>query len=305
MSRFTTILYPTDFSPYADYAQHYAVAFAKQYKAALHCVHVIDTRAVSGGAVEGVYVTSADIEQSLKAIEEHARDRMAHVTRKAAAAGVEVTTHVTKGAPAADIIRVGQEIGANLIVIATHGRSGLDRLILGSTCEKVVRTSPMPVLVVKHPEHDFVDAKSKAIQLNRVLCPCDFSETSREALPIATDLCRDFNATLVFAHAVDTWLDYPEFSPSIELSNSPTLARKAQEMLEELAAGQSGIRTEVRVKTGLPHRVLTDLINEENVDLLVMATHGRSGLSHVLLGSLTAKMVRVSPCPVLTIKPTK
>jgi nucleotide-binding universal stress UspA family protein len=139
--------------------------------------------------------------------------------------------------------------------------------------------------------------------LGKILVPCDFSDFSRAAVPVAADLCRKFGATLALEHVVDTWLDYPEFAPQIEMNNSPHLSEAAQESLDQLAAEQEGVETTATVCTGIPPRMLADSIKKGNIDLVVMATHGRSGLAHVLLGSVTERLVRMSTCPLLTIHP--
>lgn len=303
MNEFKTILVPTDFSPFADHALAYARAFAKQTGGAIHCVHVVDSRAVEGGGLEGAYTNQAALDAMLQAVKEHADAKMEHVVLKDHLLGVEVTPHVLVGSPAKDLAAQATEIGADLIVIATHGRSGLDRLVLGSTCDKLIRSSPVPVLVVKHPEHEFVTADGGEMNLGKILVPCDFSDFSRAAVPVAADLCRKFGATLALEHVVDTWLDYPEFAPQIEMNNSQHLAEVAQESLARLASEQESVETIATVRTGVPHRLLADTIEKEGIDLVVMATHGRSGLAHVLLGSLTERLVRMSTCPLLTIHP--
>ena len=139
--------------------------------------------------------------------------------------------------------------------------------------------------------------------LGKILVPCHFSDFSRAEVPVAAVLCRKFGATLVLEHVVDTWLDYPEFAPQIEMNNSPHLAKAAQESLDKLACEQERVETIATVRTGVPHRLLAETIEKENIDLVVMATHGRSGLAHVLLGSVTERLVRMATCPLLTLHP--
>ncbi len=303
MNAFNTILVPTDFSAFADHALAYARAFAKQTGGAVHAVHVVNARAVEGGGLEGIYMNQGELDESLQAVKEHAEAKMEHVVLKDHLLGVEVTPHVLVGSPAKDIAALASEIGADLIVIATHGRSGLDRRVLGSTCDKLIRTSPVPVLVVKHPEQEFVTAIGGEMTLGKILVPCDFSDFSRSAVPVAADFCRKFGASLLLEHVVDTWLDYPEFAPQIEMNNSPHLAEAAQKSLDQLASEQEGVTVTARVQIGVPHRLIAETIEKENVDLVIMATHGRSGLAHVLLGSVTERLVRMSMCPLLTIHP--
>ena len=302
MNDFKSILCPTDFSVYSEYAMRYAQAFAKQSGGKIHCVHVVDSRAVEGGGVEGIYITKADVDATLAAVKEHAEAKMEHVVRKAKYSTADVEGHVLVGIPADDIAKLAGDLKADLVVVSTHGRTGLDRLILGSTCDKILRTSPAPVLAIKHPEHEFVES-DKTIHLKKVLVPCDFSAFSREAVPYAADLCRKFGASLTLAHIVDTWLDYPEFTPTIAVNNTPNLTRAAKESLDTLAKEQKDVKVDVNVTVGVPHRILTDMIKADDVDLVVMTTHGRSALAHLLLGSVTEKVVRHSSCPVLVIHP--
>jgi nucleotide-binding universal stress UspA family protein len=302
MSLYKTILVPTDFSKYADNAIRYAEALAKASGGKVHFAHVIDQRIMDLSTVEGVYVSQADVQQSMKALEDNADKRMGQLVTKAKAFGLQAEGHVCKGRPVDELVRLGNETAADLVVIATHGRSGFDRLVLGSTCERLIRQSTIPVMSVKHPEHE-VSTGEGTLRVDRILCPCDFSEFSHKAVPHAVELCKQFNATLVLMHVVDTWLDYPEFMPTVELQNSPHLAEKAKESLEEVANGISGIRTEVKVESGIPHRVLSETIDKDNIDLVVMTTHGRSGIPHFLLGSVAEKVARLAHCPVLTIRP--
>lgn len=305
MKLYKSILVPTDFSKYADHAMRYAKALAKASGGSIHFAHVIDQRIVELTGVEGVYVSPGDIQASMDSLQSHAEQKMSQLKTKAGAFGVEATTHIATGRPVDELVRIGAEIHADLIVIATHGRSGFDRLVLGSTCERLIRQSEIPVLSVKHPKEDRSVSSDDTLHINRVLCPCDFSDFSHSAVPYAAELCKGFNATLVLAHVVDTWLDYPEFMPSAEVQNSPHLAEKANESLEKIAAGLSDIKTEILIKSGIPHRELAETIDSDNIDLVVMSTHGRSGISHFLLGSVAEKVARLAHCPVLTIRPAE
>lgn len=297
------ILYPTDFSTYAGYALPYAKAFARHDSACVECVHVVDEHAIRGGGISGVHIAKADMDMAFSAVKIHAAAKLEHVVRTVEGLGIEAKGSLCTGSPASEIVRLAQAHHARLIVLATHGRSMWSRFVSGSTCERVIRLSPVPVLAVKHPEHEFVDMAHETISLERVLCPCDFSEFSRLAVPYAATLCKQFGATLVLVHVVDTWLDYPEFTPGLAQHNSPQLATDARASLERLASEHSDISTEVHVLKGVPARALTEFITDTEVDLAFMATHGRSGMSHAILGSVTEKLVRHAACPVLTIRP--
>lgn len=305
MNTYRTILFPTDFSSYAEHATRYAQALAKRSGGTIHCAHVVDPRGPHNGSIESAYALRGNLDMTLDAIREHAAARLDHVARRIALPGIQTETHLRDGNAPVEIVKLAEAIEADLIVLPTHGRAGLDKLAFGSTYDKVIRLSSVPVLAIKRPEHGFVNGGSQAIGFNRILCPCDFSSFSHQAVPQAAALCRDFDATLILVHVVDAWPDYPEFMPATPRNESPRLSKRAAESLARLASRQKGVSTEIRVLSGVTHRELARFIGEEDIDIAVLATHGRSGLAHALLGSVTEKLIRMAPCPVMTLRPRK
>lgn len=136
-----------------------------------------------------------------------------------------------------------------------------------------------------------------------MLCPLDFSEFSQEALPHAVKLCHDFGATLVLGHVVDSRMDYAEWTAQVMVNNSERLAAASETHLNKLAKQTKNIPTEVKVGIGVPASTLIQLVEEENIDLVVMPTHGRKGISHALLGSTAETLATKGACPVLTVHP--
>lgn len=147
------VVYPTDFSEFSRYALRYAREFSEAFRAELHCIHV----------VEGFYTYEAGIpgdEGTVLPIGGNMIDLAGQQMRQFAdvyLAGLEVPpiTRVLSGNAFVEIIRYAREVEADLIVIGTHGRSGLSHMLLGGTTEKVVRKAPCPVLSIRHPEHEF------------------------------------------------------------------------------------------------------------------------------------------------------
>lgn len=140
-----SILYPTDFSEGAEPALDYAISLAKDYKARLCLLHVIQELAVAPSWYEGVF----PIENLYLGIEEGADQEMDRIIGKS---GVDkVDKIVSRGHPATEILRIAGEKGVDLIVIGTHGRTGVDHILFGSTAEKVVRQASCPVLTVRIP----------------------------------------------------------------------------------------------------------------------------------------------------------
>lgn len=139
------ILVPTDFSEGARPALDYAVSLARDYKATLCILHVIQELAVTPGWYEGVF----PIENLYMSIEDGAASEMDRLISETGVTDVEKV--ISRGYPATEVLRIAKESGADLIVLGTHGRSGVDHLLFGSTAEKVVRQATCPVLTVRIP----------------------------------------------------------------------------------------------------------------------------------------------------------
>lgn len=151
-----TIVLPTDGSDCSAKAMAYALSFAKQYGARVVALHVIDRRWEDQTRVAFAEVGQDLTQKIRKGYEEEARRILQEVVAAADKAGVFVETRVLAGIPFEEIVRVGKDVSADLIIMGTHGRAGMSHLLLGSVAEKVVRRSPCPVLTVRQEAHDFV-----------------------------------------------------------------------------------------------------------------------------------------------------
>lgn len=152
MIKIKKILFPTDFSPCAEHALQYALAFASECKAKLFVLHVISD--INTPAVFGLelYPVLKDYEK----IEEKAKQAMQQVIPERFLKEIEVENIIVQGTPFVEIIKCAKKNEVDLITIATHGRTGVTHMLMGSTAEKIVRMAPCPVLTIKHPEHEFV-----------------------------------------------------------------------------------------------------------------------------------------------------
>ncbi len=146
------------------------------------------------------------------------------------------------------------------------------------------------------------------IKVNTILWPTDLSEYAAQALPYAVEMARSFRARLHLLHVIDPlWLAPTrgaEF-PGPAAGDIAPLQKSAAEELRHLQAGVEGVegvKVETAVGTGVPHAEIVRYAREENIDLIVLTTHGRTGLSHALIGSAAEKVVQMATCPVLTIK---
>jgi nucleotide-binding universal stress UspA family protein len=204
------------------------------------------------------------------------------------------------GDPATQIVHLAETEHAQLIVMGTHGRSGVRRALYGSVTEEVVRKSTCPVLALKMPEN-----RSKQDQTNSagkyeniILVPTDFSESSRSALRWATDLARNQKSQLLLVHVQTP----PYLSAEIPISK-PSL-ESLESMLKEFDPQDPTIECRHLAIEGDPATEIVQLAMRRNVRCIVLGTHGRTGLSRLLLGSVAEQVIRSAACPVIVFKET-
>ncbi|MBW7898797.1 putative universal stress protein [Candidatus Brocadiaceae bacterium B188] len=145
------ILCPIDYSVYSEMALKYAIEFAEKYQAKLYLMHVLDIRVYDINNPELYNINVVDEETV-----EKLRERLLRCVNEDTRGRISVEALIIQGVPFAEIIKVSKEYRIDLIVIGTHGRTGLSHAIMGSVAEKIVRKAPCPVLTIRHPEHDFV-----------------------------------------------------------------------------------------------------------------------------------------------------
>jgi len=146
------------------------------------------------------------------------------------------------------------------------------------------------------------------MEIRRILAPTDFSELSKQGLKSALELAEAFGAKLLLLYVVEP-PPYPVegIVPShLGATMLDDLERQATNDLAQMLSETQASKIDVarRVGVGIPYRKIVDVAEEEKIDLIVMTTHGRTGLSHLMMGSVAEKIVRTAPCPVLTIRPT-
>lgn len=212
------------------------------------------------------------------------------------------TLAVRQGEHAADIvITYGSEVDADLLVIGTHGRRGVRHLIVGSVAEEIVRRAPCPVLTVPNAARRTAPSPSAP-----VLAPVDFSGSNRGALRYAKEFAAQFDAPVELVHVLGDAGPYPDFYSEgglMPVEEMVTLAKQAETHLRRFDAEVGGAQaTRYHVRTGAPHREITALVEENDYGLVVMATHGLTGLKHALLGSVTERTLRRVACPLLSIR---
>ena len=293
-TRIKTILVPIDFSQSSLAPIEWAKFIARKTKAQIHFVHVHDfVFPVPPAIVPPIVDSEVEIEQRLE------RDL------KAIASDCNVpksTCHIRIGRTFHQICKLAEEIRADLIAISTHGRTGWDRVLLGSTAERIIRHSPCPVLVVRQAR----GSKRKQPQIDTVLAPVDFSDCSVKGLNYAVGFAQLFGGQLVLLNTFQIHHDLP---PAVIYSES-RLVRWAREIAEvhmrDLveATDFAGVKFKTEIRKGPAAQTIDRYGHKIEADLIVAATHGWSGLPHVLMGSTAEQIVRYAKSPVLVV-PTR
>ena len=298
MTRISRILVPTDFSATSDEALVYAKTLAGRLGASLHLVYAFEDPFTSAAFASELYSTLplSMRDEMLRDAERRLSERLPE-DQKTLFNG---TTEILTGTPTKTIIDYSATLGADLIVMGTHGRSGMAHLLLGSVAERVVRLAAAPVLTIRQP----------AGPVKRILVPTDFSATADAALDYAHLVAERFGASIQLLHILDDpfvseGLTAEAYISEAPLLRSAMLSDARSRLAHRSAPREQGIRVDSEVLFGHGAKTIADYASQRGVDLIVMGTHGRTGVAHLVLGSVAERLVRIAPCPVLTVRHPK
>lgn len=290
---FRKILFPTDLSEYADAAMNCLAelkTFGLEHVVLLYVINPA-WLAANGGVM---YDLKAKIQgEATQALEAARADLMRQ--------GVKVDVMIETGAPAQVILDVAENLNVDLIVMGAHGRSRLERFLLGGNVEKVLRESQRPVLVQRFETLKRLDPAACrrlcAQTLQRLLYATDFSEHARLALDTIRELGGRVREVIV-VHVQDERA--MQHRPAEQLAE---FDRIDQQRLNEICSSleSTGISARARLEHGIPFERITALADEEKATAIVIGSRGRTSLSELLLGSVAENIVRRSVVPVLVI----
>ena len=203
-----------------------------------------------------------------------------------------------QGEPIDEILRTSAALDCDLIVMGTHGRTGVQRLLLGSVAENVLRRSPTPVLVVPHA----MAKREDLARVDSVICAVDFAESAQRVVEYAVSITATTGARLVVAHVLE-WSEESDSLPSPDAHGFPTSEDDAVARLNTLITSEMRARCspELAVGYGSPGDELLRLAKERGADLIVLGVRRRNALDLVLFGSTVRRVLRDAPCPVLTV----
>ncbi len=299
MIKINKILCPVDFCKCSENALKNALIIAQRYNAELHLFHTIliyEDETYHAGENTPDFTKSYDLLSEIS-------DTKLTTMLKSETNHLKIKKVITRGVSASEeILSYAGENGFDLIVMGTHGRKGVGHFLMGSVAEKVVRMAQCPVLTI-HEQTKTIDA------YDHIFVPVDFSEYSQLALSYGLELASGYNADITLFHVVEQSI-HPSFyaggkSSIFEIDSE--LRNRSIEAMNDFRdkAGHKNVATKYVLTEGRAAKEIIDYLADHPVDLVVIATHGLTGIGHFLLGSTTEKVVRRSTTPVLTVKKLK
>jgi len=268
------ILLPTDGSRSAEAAARHGLYIATAFDASLHVISV-----------------AADRERSERLGEARARDAVSSLEELVEQADLTCRSAIEHGRPYEAILSYASENDIDLVVMGTHGRRGLSRVLLGSVTERVIRLSDDPVVAV--PPRS-IDRETEGYE--RVLVPTDGSPAATAAIDHGLSIAERVGAAVRVLCVIEGETGLPPLGDP--------LRDEAVEVLDAVAerASDREVTLTTHVQPGTPHEVINNFVTAHGIDVVAMGTHGRAGIRRQLLGSVTERVLRTSDVPVLTVR---
>lgn len=296
------ILFATDGSQGSATAEAYACALAQSWGASLTVMSVLE---FPPGMNPDYAVNRLYLDELMKEV----TTKLVDLKVRAVALGISAQSRIATGIPSEEVLAVARAEETELIVVGTRGKTGLEHVLLGSTAERIIRMAPCPVLTVPR-EKQRAEGSSSTEKPNtppkRLLVPVDFSDCSLDALEYGALIAQRSNASLKLLHVLEPvsyGLDFtfPHIAKREQVRTE--LTGRLSNLVSTLTS--AGISSDFAISGGLPADSILDAARVQSVDVIVMGTHGRRGLSHALFGSVAESVLRRSSCPVLTVRTPK
>ena len=305
------ILVPMDFSGFARQALGVAVPLARKHHARISLVHVVQPPVVMRTFPDGGIAMPVDIPK----LRDVGREQLEKLAVQLLPDDVRGQILIRQGNAAMEVVSAAKAIKADLIALSTVGRSGLKRLLLGSTAERIVRHAPCSVLTVRRK------GEAKVVRLvsgltphyreplpwRRMLVPLDFSLTSLRALTVAAALAKQSRARLNLLNVVETNPYATGMEGAVLVMPDSELVNRAKKELPRIARRlvPKSVQIAALVKQGRAADVIVETAEEKGIDLIVLSTQGHTGIERLLMGSTAEGVVRHAKCPVLVVRKTR
>lgn len=299
---FGSVLVPLDGSRFAEQALPLAATIARAARAKLRLVLVHEPSLPPLGQPDERSYVAAELRQR-RAEKAYLKGQ---VDRLRAETGVRATSVTLDGEVVPAIAEQAHLVDGGLVVMTTHGRGPVSRFWLGSVADELVRTLPVPILLVRPEEGE----PAPRAATGRIVVPLDGSELGEAALVPAAELAERLDAALMLVHVLEpvpvVGDGAPVYPAAMAAEFIDARRARAEAYLDDTARPlrERGLRVEVApVVVGSVAEVILDLAHGEDVAFVALSTHGRGGLQRLLLGSVADKVVRAAECPVLVVRP--
>ncbi|MFC6756592.1 MULTISPECIES: universal stress protein [Haloarcula] len=282
------VLLPFDGSDGAAAALHHAAEIAHWADATIHLLFVADTTR------ESVTVVETEV---VDALVQEGEDVLEDAAETLRTLGADHDTDVVQGNPASTIVEYAERYDHDLIVMPTHGRTGISRYLLGSVTEKVVRLASVPVLSARmQPDEQL------AFPYEDILIPTDGSVSAAHAAAYGVSLAAALDATVHVVSVAEKRSLGVDVRSTVSDEGREQAATEAVEAVASEAATQGVTDTVSHIEHGTPLSKILDTIDSADIDAVVMGTTGKRGTERILLGGVTEKTVRAAPVPVITVR---
>jgi len=287
-----SILCPIDFSDFSAAAYQHALSLAEYYRARIVAMHVIELWKYPFADYAG---QEADYAKFSTMVNDGGEIQLHRFTKQYSSATLLPELVVQQGSAPRCILSFAQEERIEGIVMGTHGRSGFDRLVLGSTTDRVIRKAACPVLVVSTAIQKALDAgPDRRHRLSRILYCTDFSNNSEQARGYAISLAEEYGAELALLHVAEKASDVAKAEAIV--------AARTQE-LDTLVSERErkNLSVRVAVRFGKPYEEIAQYATEVQASLIIMTARGGDAVDRAVFGSTTYRVIQLGPCPVLAI----
>jgi nucleotide-binding universal stress UspA family protein len=291
------ILFATDGSQGSARAEAYACALAQSWGASLTVMSVLEFP-------PGMNPDYAVNRLYLDELMQETTTRLVDVTARAGGLGLLAQSRIATGIPSEEVLAVAGAEDADLVVVGTRGKTGLEHVLLGSTAERIIRMAPCPVLTVPAGKQRAGECQKATV--TSMLVPIDFSECSLDALEYGALIARRANVSMKLLHVLEPMsygLDLTLPHIAQRESSKIAITKRLSDFVSALSP--LGLVSDFLISGGLPADSILDAARAQSVDVIVMGTHGRRGLSHALFGSVAESVLRRSSCPILTVRSPK
>ena len=294
---FKKILIPLDGSTLAEQTLDFLPRFTQPLQTELLLVSVAQPWTYTMGMIETMPVSALD--SLIESWESYLHEQALLLTK----AGYNVRTQIREGDTALELLALANSEAVDLIAMSTHGRTGLSRIALGSIAERVLQNATLPLLLVRNQKASEADTK-----IQQILTPLDGSDFAEQAVPVASEMAKQCNASLTLLRVIQELDEHNKrllFKNQQEAEESMRRWKAlSSRYLEQVAYRlySDGFKVHAEILSGDPDSTICTTAETLPADLIVMSTHGRSGVARWVYGSVANKVLRNAPCPVLLVR---